>query len=156
MNRVKVLGDAIDRFIKSLLMNYECNSFEREFLSLPAKLGGLGIIIPSKISDIQIAASKQITRSLVNHVIEPKTSLDIDKKELTAIKSKLKNDKKKANNEKLQRVKEKMSSERTKLLECTLELVASSWLSTFPIAEQGLYLNNESFFMLHIYDMDYL
>ena len=61
-NQLKVLDDAIDRFIKSLLMNYECNSFERELLSLPAKMGGLGIIMPSKISDIQFAASKQITR----------------------------------------------------------------------------------------------
>ena len=45
-NQLKVLDDAIDRFIKSLLMNYECNSFERELLSLPAKMGGLGIILP--------------------------------------------------------------------------------------------------------------
>ena len=41
--------------------------------------------IPTKISDIQFAVSKQNTRSIVNHVIEQKTSLDIDKKELTAI-----------------------------------------------------------------------
>ena len=47
----KPLDDAIDTFIRTIIRGYRFSFDERELFALPAKLGGLGIIIPSKICD---------------------------------------------------------------------------------------------------------
>ena len=46
---LKPLDDAIDTFIKVLLQGYTSNPTERILFSLPAKYGGMGLIIPSEI-----------------------------------------------------------------------------------------------------------
>ena len=51
--KLKVLDKAIDNFITFLLNKHSCSRTERILVSLPVKLGGLGIIIPSELSDIQ-------------------------------------------------------------------------------------------------------
>ena len=45
------LDEAINSFIRVLMQGYSFNDEERLLFSLPAKYGGLGIIIPSKMSD---------------------------------------------------------------------------------------------------------
>ena len=60
------LDEAINRLISTLLNGYnfnDTNDTERQIFSLPAKLGGLGIIIPSKISDIEYQNSVNLTKS---------------------------------------------------------------------------------------------
>ena len=42
---LKPLDDAIDTFIKMLLQGYTFNPIERVLFSVPAKYGGMGIII---------------------------------------------------------------------------------------------------------------
>ena len=56
------LDEAINRFISTLLNGYNFNDTERQLFSLPAKLGGLGIIIPSKIYDIEYQNSVNLTK----------------------------------------------------------------------------------------------
>ena len=46
---LKPLDDAIDTFVKELLQGYTFNPTERALFSLPAKYGGMGLIIPSEI-----------------------------------------------------------------------------------------------------------
>ena len=57
------LDESINRFISTLLNGYNFNDNERQIFSLPVKLGGLGIIIPSKISDIEYQNSVNLTKS---------------------------------------------------------------------------------------------
>ena len=45
---LKPLDDAIDIFIKVLLQGYASNPSERVLFPLPAKYGGMGLIIPSE------------------------------------------------------------------------------------------------------------
>ena len=56
----KPLDDAIDTFIKVLLQGYTFNPTERVLFSLPAKYSGMGLIIPSEIS-------QEISKLLRNH-----------------------------------------------------------------------------------------
>ena len=63
--KLKVLDKAIDNFINCLLNNHSSSSPERILFSLPVKLGGLGIIIPSELSDIQYKNPVHITKSLM-------------------------------------------------------------------------------------------
>ena len=46
---VKTLDDDIDTFIKVLLQGYTFNPTERVLFALPAKFGGMGVIISSEI-----------------------------------------------------------------------------------------------------------
>ena len=47
------LDGAINEFIKVLLDGYDFSTLERKLWSLPVRLGGMGISIPSQISDEQ-------------------------------------------------------------------------------------------------------
>ena len=58
---LKPLDDAISIFIKTLLNGYNFNDDERILYSLPAKFGGLGVIIPSLMSDQEYRNSRIIT-----------------------------------------------------------------------------------------------
>ena len=61
---LKVLDTAItDHFIAALFKNQRFNDLERELLALPIKYGGLDLIIPSKLSDVQHENSRNITSS---------------------------------------------------------------------------------------------
>ena len=45
------------------------SKLEKDLLSLPCRLGGLNIPIPTQISDRQFSASKQISASLASLII---------------------------------------------------------------------------------------
>ena len=47
------LDKEIDEFTGTLLQNRNISKTDRDLISLPAKMGGLGIIIPSKVSSTQ-------------------------------------------------------------------------------------------------------
>ena len=51
------LDDAVDEFIKILFNNYEFSAVERKLWSLPVRMGGMGLVIPSKMSDDQYSNS---------------------------------------------------------------------------------------------------
>ena len=54
----KPLDDVINSFIKVLFNGYEFSETERELWSCPAKYGGQGITIPSKICEMQYQNSQ--------------------------------------------------------------------------------------------------
>ena len=59
---LKPLDDAIDTFIKVLLQGYAFNPTERVLFSLPAKYGGMGLIIPSEICQEEYENSRETTK----------------------------------------------------------------------------------------------
>ena len=61
----KPLDAAIDNFITVLLCGHRYSKMDRQLFSLPAKFGGLGIVIPSQIADIQYKNSRAVTEDLV-------------------------------------------------------------------------------------------
>ena len=59
------LEDAIRlKLIPSLTGHSACSAQEREILSLPCRLGGLGVVNPVDIADSQFTTSTRITASL--------------------------------------------------------------------------------------------
>ena len=55
-------------FITSLFEERTCNDEERQLLSLPFKLGGMGITDITSISDIEYQTSKKTTKVLVDKI----------------------------------------------------------------------------------------
>ena len=67
---LRPLDEAIDTFVKILFNDYDFNSLERKLWSLPVRMGGMGIVIPSKISDEQYANSRAINEVLTSKVCD--------------------------------------------------------------------------------------
>ena len=47
------------------VQNHSFNYSQRQWYSLPARMGGLGIIIPSEISDLCYKNSKDVTKLFI-------------------------------------------------------------------------------------------
>lgn len=118
---------------------------ERELFALPVKLGGIGIIIPSRISDIQYTNSRVVTEDLTLHVKSQNSSGIVDPEKTKQIMQKIKNDKNLRNKAAIETVRSQLPSDKIKTLDAITELGASSWLTAIPIKAQGFYLNKQSF-----------
>ena len=68
VSSLEPLDKAVDYFLGEL-QGREFSSLERSIFSLPVKLGGLGIKIPSKISDIHYANSRSVTSQMTNQIL---------------------------------------------------------------------------------------
>ena len=66
------------KFLPALLEGRYVTDDERKLLSLLARLGGMGIIIPSEISDREFELSKNATQTLSNAIIHQQKDLPPD------------------------------------------------------------------------------
>ena len=64
-------------FIPALTGQDPCCKLERDLLSLPCRLGGLNIPIPTQISDYQFYASKQVSAPLTSLIISKSKEFSI-------------------------------------------------------------------------------
>jgi sRNA-binding carbon storage regulator CsrA len=140
------LDEHIDKFIKCLFNGYECNGVERGIFAMPTQMGGLGILVPSKISDTQYENSTNITRSLANHVIGQKITIEVDQIAQNKIKLEIKNNKRKHIKEEYDQIKAELSVQNLSLFEAASEQGASSWLQALPLKLHDFYLDKQSFF----------
>ena len=62
------LDKAVDDFLSVLFQGKVFSSNLRKLFALPVKMGGLGIEIPSEISDVHYINSRSITSQLVTHI----------------------------------------------------------------------------------------
>ena len=107
------LDDAINNFITILLRGHHLTELERDLFALPAELGGLGIIIPSKISNSQYQNSRIIAEQLTNEVKNQQHVSTIDQKHIQKLKQCIKNKKAEMNKVQFDRII-KMLARKTK------------------------------------------
>ena len=139
---LKPLDDVMNSFIKVLFNGYEFSETDRELWSLPAKDGGLGITIPSKICDMQYQNSQLINERMANKVIDQGIVFDNDlSKHTRRIKQSTKNVKTNFYKEQLENIKRQMNNQnKLRALEASLEKGASSWINALPLKVYGFYL----------------
>ena len=83
------LDEEINKFIKVLLNDYNFNDDERSLFSLPPKFGGMGLIIPSKISDTEYQNSRLITERTTEQ-IKLQNKIYVNDPKIDTIKTKIK------------------------------------------------------------------
>lgn len=119
---------------------------ERQLISLPSRLGGLGIIDPCVSSAFQFSASQRVTGPLVSHLVrqDPQFTVDLLNEQLSL--------KRALHFENHHRVEELAASLHPLLpseLQCAREFAclkgASSWLSVLPLDEHGFSLHKGDF-----------
>ena len=89
------LDDAIDTFIKMFMQGYTFNRTELVLFLLPAKSGGMGLIIPSEICQEEYENSLAITKETTNKVMCNEIQFQDNRVSTAKIKSDIKNRKKK-------------------------------------------------------------
>ena len=94
---LKPLDDAIDIFIKVLLQGYASNPSERVLFPLPAKYGGIGLIIPSETYQEEYENSWEIIKETTNKVMRNEIHFQDNCVSTTKIKNNMKNQKEKLN-----------------------------------------------------------
>ena len=143
---LKPLDDAVDEFIKVLFNNYDFSDVERKLWSLPVRMGGLGITIPSKMADDQYCNSRKINKQLTTKVVNQQTIFEDVEPSVKEAKAEVKKLKDTKNNALLAEITTELgSSEKATVLEAIQEKGASSWLNALPIKSQGYALDKQSF-----------
>ena len=76
-------------FIPAITGGVLCSDIERRLLSLPIKMGGLGIDIVSEISDQEYDSSRQLTSSLIEDIINQNTDTNEHQNDNQIIKNEI-------------------------------------------------------------------
>ena len=64
----------LHQLIPAITEHQNCSSTERQLLSLPVRLGGLGITNPSEEADQEFENSSKLTTALTNAIIDQSTT----------------------------------------------------------------------------------
>ena len=145
-NLLLPLDKAIDCFIKTIFDDHEFSSTERKLWSLPVRMGGMGIPIPSEIADEQYRNSRTINAKLTTKVCDQQRQYEDIEIDVKKAKSEVKVKKNERYDRVLREITENLeSTDKAKALEAAQEKGASSWLNVLPLKTQGYALDKQSF-----------
>ena len=134
-----------EKLIPALFGGQPVSDDLRQICSLPARLGGLGVLVPPEESDMEYENSKIATAQLADAIFNQESRLVFDKEmhanALATVRQK-KNERLAAMTE---HVKAVVSESLHRLIELSSEKGASSWLTSLPLARFGFRLNKQQF-----------
>ena len=115
-------------------------------LALPARLGGLGVIDPTRLSDSHHTSSKNVSAPLVSLILDQSTTYPTNCKESQKkSKSIARNLRRLHEKNRATELSNRLPTSMQRALEVSNEKGASSWLSALPIAEHGFPLHKGAF-----------
>ncbi len=117
----------------------------REVLSLPVRLGGLGISIPSESASSEFSTSEKVTAPLVTLITDQEPRYNVDYEKLKEIKAKIRSDKAQNQTSRLTDLRKDLSPSLKRALDLAEEKGASTWLTVLPIEEYGFALHKGAF-----------
>ena len=140
------LEDAIREKLIPAILGRKVTNLEREIISLPVRMGGLGIQNPVMTADIEFRNSSLVTRNLTT-LIE-RQEMDLTNYNLDGVKaeiSRLKAEKEETMLAHLEHVKVAVDRKLKRSLELAAEKGAGAWLSALPLQSMGYLLNKQEF-----------
>jgi len=134
------------KLIPALTEGRDVSDDERRLLSLPPRLGGMGLIMPTEMADQEFEFSKRATVDLTNAIIDQTRELppDLERKSKEA-KSGIRKDRKDNQNAILEDLVLRMTPAQKRANEINREAGASNWLTALPIEDKGFHLNKREF-----------
>ena len=146
-NLLQPLEEAIrHKFIPALTGQSALTDAERDLLALPARLGGLGIIDPTRLSDSHHTSSKNISAPLMSLILYQSTTYPTNCKESQKKSKSIARNLRRLNEKnRATELSNRLPSIMQRALEVSNEKGASSWLSALPIAEHGFALHKGAF-----------
>ena len=133
-----------NNFIPALTGRSAISDVERELMTLPCRLGGLGIPDVTSSSPAHFQASKDICSPMVSLILQQQHKLTDDTtSEQKRIKVRVKSDKRKLEVEKATNLN--LPDYLHKAVELAQDKGSSSWLTTLPLEEHGFFLTKSEF-----------
>ena len=122
------------------------NDATRDLLSLPARLGGIGLINPTKSSSLQHQASSSISAPLKEQILAQNNEYSMECID-AQVEAKAEAQKRQRNHAKDSATALKASSSHSlqRAMDLAQEKGASSWLTTLPLEEFGFTLHKTAF-----------
>ncbi|KAG0729430.1 hypothetical protein GWK47_003483 [Chionoecetes opilio] len=103
---LRLLEDSIrNTFLPALLRSHIIGNNERELLTFPPRLGGMGITSPERLADKENLNSINLTSSLTEKIIAQDTNGETDQNAILELKKTIARDRQSAKGESLERLK---------------------------------------------------
>ena len=139
------LEEAIQKVFIPAITNRECTELERDLLSLPPKLGGLGIINPMRKPEPEYKNSTKMTKQLSEFIINQDKHGEVDEMEINNIRKQISSERDKMQIQEMEQIKEACSAELKRKIQLATETGASNWLTSLPIKAKGFSLTRQEF-----------
>ena len=140
------LEDVIrEKFISALTGRPPCSEIERLLLALPARFGGLGLTIPSIESDFCFEASIKVTDPIVALITLQDTDVSTASHLTKSIKSSVRKNKLDRQARQAESIYHQLLTPQHRLMDCSREKGASSWVTALSIDEHGFFLHKGAF-----------
>ena len=123
-----------------------CTADERTLLSLPVRMGGLGIPIFTELCEREYLTSKASTKQLVENIINQREELQIDAGKQKETEAKQRKEKLDFEKNTLDDLRTRMNREQIRANDLAQLKGASAWLNALPLKEEGYSLNKREFF----------
>ena len=132
--------------VKHLFKEHTITPLERTWISLPARLGGLGINKISEIAPHSYENSRRMTKDLVDDIkYQHKTEQRPSDESSRPAKAIILEEKQKREENKVELVKSQLDPRRAKIYEAITEKGASSWLNSLPLKDHDFHLDKQTF-----------
>ena len=143
---LKPIDDIInEKFLPSITEHQYISESDRRLLSLPVKLGGLGIPIFSESCIVEFENSRKISKYLIEKIITQDQQYDINQRREREIQNHLKVEKELRNKEILATLRTQMSKEQLRCNDVAQMKGASAWLNALPLVEEQFVLSKRVF-----------
>ena len=141
------LEDVIRRSFIKAITRKDVNNLERKMLSLPARLGGLGISNPVEACELAHANSVYISAPLVRLIERQQSELDSRElyKEIKALRKEIDLSNDIWNTDRLEEIKKEAPPALIKAVEAASDKGASSWVTAVPSYDHGTVLHKGDF-----------
>ena len=139
------LEDCIKKkLIPAITGRAQCSNVQRDLLSLPPRIGGLGLSYPTD-SDAQFQSSVKITSPLTEMIVNQAIHAPLSSSDSTQLKAEVKKLKKAQDDGKVASLRQQLSKSQQRLLECAEEKGASNWVTSIPLEEFDFLLHKGDF-----------
>ena len=132
-NELYRLDEAIDKFVSNLFYGHTVSEFLRNMVSLPVKFGGLGISIPSKLTDAQYIASRRINASLIAGIVEQCQDSQLNLVQMRHERESVKKENYQKQIDTITELKNTFDDDMAVVYNAITETGASNWLTVIPI-----------------------
>lgn len=135
-----------NKFIPAITEGQILSAADRELLSLPVRLGGLGIPIYQEICSREYENSRKATQLLSPKIVAQEAEYVHDQAREREIDREIRKARDEAHKHKLDRLRTNMTKGEKRGNDLAQMKGASAWLTSLPLKDEGFILNKREFF----------
>ena len=146
-SNLKVFDDKINTdFIPAITEGHQCTPRERSLLSLPVRLGGMGIPIFSETCGNEFNNSVRVTKQLTENIKRQIGDYNIDREQEKQIEREIKKERRDQQENLLEELRKSFTKEELRANDLAQMKGSSAWLTALPLEAEDYSLTKRVFF----------